>query len=236
MSDRRSLLDQLGHGARALEKVAATTSIDPHYIKAFDVISSPRAQKAFDIDAETEATRDRYGRHYFGQSCLLARRLVEAGVRLVQINWLRSNIGGTGGPGYDTHANHFALTRDQLYPPTDQAFSTLIEDLEERGLLDETIVIFFNEFGRTPKVNPRGGRDHWPQCYSTLLAGGGIEGGRVYGASDRIGAYPAADPVTPKDVLATLYHLLGVDIETHLYDKLNRPSKLVQGQAIRALI
>ena len=236
VSDRRVLLEQLGRNAKALEKVAATTSLDPHYVKAFDVISSPRAQKAFDIEAEPEPVRERYGKHYFGQSCLQARRLVEAGVRLVQINWLRSNIGGTGGPGYDTHANHFALTRDQLYPPTDQAFSTLLEDLDERGLLDETIVIFFNEFGRTPKVNPRGGRDHWPQCYSTLLAGGGIEGGRVYGASDKIGAYPAADPVTPKDVLATIYHLLGVDIETVLYDNLHRPHKLVHGEAIRALI
>lgn len=234
--DRRTLLDQLGHGARYLDEVAATTTIDPHYAKAFDVISSPRAQKAFDLDAETDATRDRYGRHYFGQSCLMARRLVEAGVRLVQINWLRSNIGGPGGPGYDTHANHFAITRDQLYPPTDQAFSTLLEDLDERGLLDETLVIFHNEFGRTPKVNPRGGRDHWPQCYSTLLAGGGIKGGAVYGASDKIGAYPAADPVTPKDVLATVYHLLGIDIESILYDKLHRPHKLVHGEAIRALI
>jgi len=200
------------------------------------VISSTNAQRAFDVEAEPAEVRERYGDHYFGQCCLLARRLVESGVRLVQINWLRSNIGGVGGPGYDTHQNHFALTRDQLYPPTDQAFTALLEDLDGRGLLDETLVLFHNEFGRTPKVNPRGGRDHWPSCYSTLLAGGGIKGGAVYGASDKIGAYPAADPVTPQDVLATIYHALGIDIETHLYDHLNRPHKLVKGDPIRAIL
>jgi hypothetical protein len=234
--NRRALLEQIGQGSRRLDEFSATSAIDPHYVKAFDVIASPRAQAAFDLDAEPESVRWRYGKHYFGQSCVLARRLVEAGVRLVQINWLRSNIGGAGGQGYDTHGNHFAAIRDQLYPPTDQAFSALLEDLEERGMLDSTLVIFFNEFGRTPKINPRGGRDHWPQCYSTLLAGGGITGGAVYGASDKIGAFPAADPVTPQDVLATIYHLLGIDIETILYDNLHRPNKLVKGEAIRAII
>jgi hypothetical protein len=236
LGGRRALLDQIGHTARRLDQVAATTNLDPHYVKAFDVISSPNAQRAFDVEAEPAEVRERYGDHYFGQCCLLARRLVESGVRLVQINWLRSNIGGVGGPGYDTHQNHFALTRDQLYPPTDQAFTALLEDLDGRGLLDETLVLFHNEFGRTPKVNPRGGRDHWPSCYSTLLAGGGIKGGAVYGASDKIGAYPAADPVTPQDVLATIYHALGIDIETHLYDQLNRPHKLVKGDPIRAIL
>ena len=121
------------------------------------MISSPRAQRAFDIESELAEVRKRYGEHYFGQCCLLARRLVEAGVRIVQINWLRSNIGGIGGLGFDTHSNHFTSIRDELYPPTDQAFSVLLEDLEHRGLLDETLVIFYNEFGRTPKVNPKAG-------------------------------------------------------------------------------
>ena len=236
LGKRRALLDELGHTAKRLDAISSTTALDPHYLKAFDVISSPAAQKAFDVDAEPEEVRERYGKHYFGQSCLLARRLVESGVRLVQINWLRSNIGGAGGPGYDTHQNHFSLVQNQLYPPTDQAFSALIEDLDQRGLLDETIVIFFNEFGRTPKVNPRGGRDHWPACYSTLLAGGGIKGGAVYGASDKIGAYPASDPVAPADTLATIYHLLGIDIETYLYDNLNRPHKVTKGEPIRAIL
>jgi uncharacterized protein (DUF1501 family) len=169
--------------------------------------------------------RERYGKHFFGQSCLLARRLVEAGVRLVQINWPRSNIGGPGGAGYDTHFNAFKRIQDNLYPATDLAFSVLLEDLETRSLLNETLVIFFNEFGRTPKINAVGGRDHWPQCYSILLAGGGLKGGQDYGASDKIGAYPAADPISPQDLLATIYHLLGVDLGTVLYDQLGRPHR-----------
>ena len=236
ISSRRALLNRLGHTSRILDEVSATKALDPHYVKAFDVISSPRAQRAFDIESEPAEVRKRYGEHYFGQCCLLARRLVEAGVRIVQINWLRSNIGGIGGLGFDTHSNHFTSIRDELYPPTDQAFSVLLEDLEHRGLLDETLVIFYNEFGRTPKVNPKAGRDHWPQCYSILLAGGGIKGGAVYGASDKIGAYPTADPVTPQDVIATIYHVLGIDIETVLYDDLHRPHKLVKGEPIRAII
>lgn len=235
--DRRKALraqvsQQLGH----LEKKAAARALDPHYAKAFDLISSPAAQTAFDLGAEPAAVRDRYGRHYFGQCCLLARRLVEAGVKLVQINWMRSNIGGRGGPGYDTHANHFNLIKNDLYPPTDLAFSALIEDLQSRGLLDETLVIFHNEFGRTPRINAAQGRDHWPQVYSMLLAGGGVKGGAVYGASDKSGAFPAADPATPQDVLATVYHLLGIDLETVLYDNLKRPHHVIDGKPIRAIV
>jgi hypothetical protein len=236
LSARRSLREQVNAQTRYLEQQGIAQALTPHYAKAFDLISSPAAQKAFDIAAEPAAVRDRYGRHYFGQSCLLARRLVEAGVRLVQINWLRSNIGGRGGPGYDTHANGFKLCQEVLYPPTDQAFSTLLEDLEARGLLAETIVLFFNEFGRTPKINQNGGRDHWPQCYSILLAGGGLKGGQAYGVSDKIGAFPFADPVTPQDLLATLYQRLGVDLEKVLYDHLGRPHHLIDGKPIQAIV
>lgn len=233
---RRALMGSVSRELKHLEEKAVTRSLDPHYRKAFDLISSPAAQTAFDLDREPEAVRDRYGRHYFGQCCLLARRLVETGVRLVQINWMRSNIGGRGGPGYDTHAQHFRAIKDTLYPPTDLAFSTLIEDLQARGLLDETLVIFHNEFGRTPRINANQGRDHWPQVYSVLLAGGGIKGGQAYGASDKVGAFPASDPVTPQDLLATVYHQLGVDLETVLYDGLKRPHHLIDGKPIKALI
>jgi hypothetical protein len=236
VENRRQLLSQLRNLSRDLEERSATQAIDPHYTRAFDMISSPAAQRAFDIGAEPASVRERYGSHYFGQCCLLARRLVEAGVRLVQINWLRSNIGGRGAAGYDTHANHFELCQRELYPPTDQAFATLLDDLSSRGLLDETIVVFHNEFGRTPRLNQRVGRDHWPNCYSVLLAGGGIRGGTVYGASDRIGAYPSADPIAPQDVLATLYQLLGLDLETVMYDGLHRPHHLIDGKPIQAII
>ncbi|WP_406693664.1 DUF1501 domain-containing protein [Singulisphaera sp. Ch08] len=233
---RRSLREQLSQAASYLERAAATKALDPHFVKAFDVISSSAARQAFDVEAEPEAIRKRYGNHYFGQSCLLARRLVESGVRLVQINWLRSNIGEPVGPGYDTHGNHFSTVKDKLYPATDQAFSTLIEDLDERGLLDETLVVFHNEFGRTPKINANAGRDHWPSCYSVLLAGGGIQRGVVHGESDRIGAYPTAGAVTPQDVLATIYHLLGIDLDETIRDHLNRPHRLVEGEPIQAIL
>jgi hypothetical protein len=236
LEDRRALLAQLKAQAAYLEREETARSLAPHYTKAFDLISSPAAQKAFDLDAEPAATRDRYGRHYFGQCCLLARRLVEAGVLLVQINWPRSNIGGRGRAGYDTHANAFKLIEDDLYPPTDRGFSALFEDLHQRGLLGETLVVFFNEFGRTPRINQNRGRDHWPWCYSILLGGGGVKGGQVYGGSDRVGAYPATDPITPQDLLATLYYCLGADLDTVLYDGLGRPHHLIDGKPIQAIL
>jgi len=233
---RRHLLAQVATGAKYLEEKAATKALDPHYAKAFDMIGSPAAQEAFDLDREPRAVREAYGEHTFGQQCLLARRLVEAGTRLVQINWPRSNVGGRGGAGYDTHANAFKLIEENLYPATDRAFAALFADLADRGLLDETLVIFFNEFGRTPKINANGGRDHWPFCYSILLGGGGVKGGRVVGASDKTGAYPASDPYRPEDLLATIYHCLGVDPDAVLYDGLQRPHHLIDGKPIKALL
>src|SRR5262249_38104357 len=150
--------------------------------RAFDLLSSPAAQRAFDISAEPAGVRDRYGRHTFGQSVLLARRLVEAGVRLVHVNWVRHD-NGKGLQGYHSHRDHLEWSRTELLPPTDAAFASLIEDLADRGLLDETLVMVIGEFGRTPRFNALGGRDHWPNCFSVVLAGGGIRGGQVYGAS-----------------------------------------------------
>ena len=209
--------------------------MDEFQARAFDLLSSTAAQKAFDIAAEPASTRDRYGRHVFGQSTLLARRMIEAGVRLVHVNWVRHD-NGKGGSGYDTHGQHLDLAKNNLMPPTDAAFSSLIEDLDARGLLDETLVVMMGEFGRTPRFNDAAGRDHWPHCFSVVMAGGGIQGGRVHGASDRIGAYPAADPVSPEDLLATLYHNLGVDPHSPIYDQQDRPFPMADGHPILGLL
>jgi hypothetical protein len=235
LRSRRSLLDQLVHQAKCLEHTSLTGTLDPCYVRAFDLVSSAAAQRAFDITAESEKTRDRYGRHVFGQSVLLARRLVEAGVRLVHVNWVRHDK-GKGGQGYDSHRDHLHWAKTELLPPTDAAFAALLEDLSDRGLLEETLVIVTGEFGRTPRFNRQGGRDHWPQCFSVVLAGGGIRGGQVYGSSDRIAAYPTSRPVTPQDLIATLYQCLGVNPHTLIYDQLHRPYMLVEGEPLYALL
>ncbi len=220
--------------ASYLDRTEAAGEVEDDYARAFDLISSPAAQRAFDIRAEPESVRDRYGRHVFGQSVLLARRMVEAGVRLVHVNWVRHD-GGKGGQGYDSHRNHLEWSKSELLPPTDAAFASLIEDLDERGLLEETLVIMMGEFGRTPRFNKAGGRDHWPHCFSVVLAGGGIRGGQVYGASDKVAAYPASDPVAPADLTATLYQALGVDPHTFLRDRQERPFVLADGEPLPIL-
>jgi hypothetical protein len=199
--------------------------------RAYALLTSPRAQRAFDLGREPPRVRDRYGRHVHGQCLLLARRLVDAGARLVQVNWHQD-----GRNFWDTHADNFNRLRRDLMPPADQGLSALLEDLGQRGLLGETLVLWVGEFGRNPRVT-RGnaGREHWPFCYSAVLAGGGVRGGQVYGSSDRLAAYPAADPVSPADLTATLYHALGLTAETTLADRLGRPSPLTQGRAVSAL-
>jgi hypothetical protein len=241
LQSRRELLDQiehpggLGHAPGHGLADAADDGMDEFQTKAFDLLASTSAQHAFDIAAEPAAVRDRYGRHVFGQSTLLARRMVEAGVRLVHVNWVRHD-NGKGGQGYDTHGRHLESARNDLLPPTDAAFSSLIEDLDARGILDETLVIMMGEFGRTPRFNDAGGRDHWPHCFSVVMAGGGIKGGRIHGASDRIAAYPAADPVTPEDLIATVYHCLGVDSTGVMHDLQDRPFPLADGRPILELL
>ncbi len=229
---RRRLLDAVAD-ASALDRGPAAR--DEYLARALDLVGSAAARRAFDIDAEPPETRDRYGRHVFGQSVLLARRMVEAGVRLVHVNWVRHD-NGKGAQGYDTHSNHLELARRDLLPATDAAFATLVEDLHLRGLLDETLVIMMGEFGRTPRFNKNGGRDHWPGCFSVVMAGGGIEGGQVLGASDKLAAYPAADPVTPGDIIATLYHALGVDPHLTIFDRQERPFRLVDGEPLISIL
>lgn len=231
---RRALLQQVSQHARHLDQTAPAQTLDPYYTRAFDLVSSQAAQRAFDISAEPASVRDRYGRHIFGQSTLLARRLVEAGVRLVHVNWVRHD-NGPGGQGYDSHRDHLDWARTELLPPTDRAVGALIADLAERNLLDQTLVVVMGEFGRTPRFNVNGGRDHWPNCFSVMLAGGGIRGGYVHGASDRIGAYPTTPPVSPMDLMATLYDLVGIDPHLTIHDLQRRPLALVEGSPVRAL-
>ncbi len=232
---RLKMLDAWQGSAADPVHASEVARFDTYYQRACDLVSSPAAQKAFRIDEEPDATRDRYGRHVFGQSVLLARRLIEAGVRLVHVNWVRHD-GGKGGQGYDSHRDHLAWAKKELLPPTDAAFTALLDDLDERGLLDETLVLMMGEFGRTPRFNKNAGRDHWPHCFSAVLAGGGIRGGQVHGASDKIGAYPVDDAVSPDDIIATVLHRLGIDPHTTIYDLQARPHRLVEGTPISAIL
>jgi hypothetical protein len=197
--------------------------------KALDLLLSPSVSTAFDLSREAVALRDKYGRHAHGQSCLLARRLIEAGSRLVTVNWPDD-----GQAFWDTHGNNFPSLKNRLMPPADMAFAALLDDLTARGLLDETLVIWVGEFGRTPRIE-NGGRQHWPQCYSAVLAGGGIQGGAVYGASDKNAAYPADRPVSPADLTATMYHALGIDLSTEIHDPTGRPWRIADGTPIQQL-
>ena len=193
-----------------------------------DALVSSEARGAFEIGREDPKLRDRYGRNIHGQCLLLARRLVEAGVGLVTVNWHND-----GNFFWDTHGNNFNQLKERLMPPADQGFAALLEDLDIRGLLDETLVVWVGEFGRTPRINrANSGREHWPHCYSAVLAGAGVRGGAVYGASDRWAAYPASDPVSPEDLGATILHALGVDPATHVADAIGRPLLINEGTPI----
>jgi hypothetical protein len=204
--------------------------------KAIDLIRTKEAQAAFALDQESPAIRDRYGRNRFGQSVLLARRLVESGVSLVQVNWTRWKEDPDNAPAWDTHANNAQRLKTVLMPPMDQAYSALLEDLHQRGMLQDTLVVWIGEFGRSPKHNPSGGRDHWGHVFSGALAGGGVQGGSVYGASDRQGAYPIEGRIEPQDLTATVYHCLGFSPSTEIHDKLGRPLAISKGNPISAIL
>jgi hypothetical protein len=199
--------------------------------RAVRVLADEGVRRCFDLAAEPARLRERYGGHRLGQSLLLARRLVEGGVPFVSVF-----DGMTNGQeaNWDSHEKLFTRHR-QLLPPADQALSALVEDLEARGLLDGTLVLALGEFGRTPRINRSAGRDHWPDCYTAVLAGGGVRGGAVYGASDRLGAYPARDPVTPADVAATVFWRFGIDPGREVYDQTGRPFRLSEGQPLSPL-
>jgi hypothetical protein len=180
--------------------------------------------------------RDRYGRGQFGQSVLLSRRLIEAGVSLVQVNWFRGADEPADNPCWDSHVKESERLKSALAPPADLAFSALLEDLDQRGLLNETLVVCMAEFGRSPKMNKGGGRDHWGHVFSVALAGGGVKGGIVHGASDKQGAYPKDGRVAPDDLSATIFHCLGIDPETEIRHTLGRPMPISRGRVIEAIL
>lgn len=237
LSGRKSLLEQVNQQALLVEKHAAVQGYDRLTQEALGVLLSGTARGAFALEAETPATRDRYGRGKWGQSVLLARRLIEAGVRMVFVNWPREQGDlSSSNPLWDTHAQNNPRMKDVLCPQFDLGFSALIEDLDQRGLLDETLVVAIGEMGRTPKFNGSGGRDHWGQVFSFVMAGAGIRTAQVYGASDKAGAYPAVGRVPPEDLTATMLHLLGIGHEALFRDRTGRPFRASDGEPIHALL
>ncbi len=233
---RRKLLEQINGHFGSLEQRDALAGWNHIEQQAFDLIHSRHGGRAFRLEDEPAAVRDRYGRHRFGQSVLLARRMIESGVSLVQVNWTRGETDTADSPAWDTHGRNEPLLRTSLMPPMDAAYSALLEDLEQRGLLDETLVVWMGEFGRTPKINARGGRDHWGHVFSVALAGGGIQGGRVIGQSDELAGYPKAGRHEPQDIAATILHLLGISPETLVYDRQRRPIAVSHGRVIESLV
>jgi hypothetical protein len=255
LGERAALLRELDRSLAPLSDDPALERMDTFRRKAIALLSSPETRKAFDLSQEPRAVRERYGTDpgsdrslearkfgglpHLGQCLLLARRLIEAGVRLVTVC-----TGRRIDQAWDTHRDHFPLLKRSLCPPFDRAVSALMEDLALRGLLDDTLVVIMGEFGRTPKLGyvtssagaARDGRDHWPYCYTVLFAGGGVPGGLVHGASDKQGGYPSREPVTPEDITATIYALMGVPLDAEIRDTLNRPHQLILGQPIKALL
>ena len=237
LASRRKLVNALDQGLQSAQTGDLLEGLQENRRQAFELLISKGARKAFDLEEESPKVRDAYGNHKFGQSVLLARRLVESGVRLVQVNFPReAGDLSSGNPLWDTHRDNAARLRNNLCPPFDQAFSTLILDLKSRGLLDETLVAVFGEFGRSPKINKNGGRDHWGSCFSGVLAGAGIEGGQVIGASDHLGGYPSERPISGPELHATLLHRLGIDPNSLFQDRLGRPTPISEAKPIRELV
>jgi hypothetical protein len=238
---RRELQRIVDAQARMMEYSAGARGLDAYYDRAIGMLQSPKLREAFNLSAEPEVMREAYGRTPYGQSCLLARRLVEAGTKFVTV-YFSPNIGGRSDKdgGWDTHGfdgtRMFPIIEKYHLPITEQTLPTLLNDMDQRGLLDETLVIWMGEFGRTPNINKNASRDHWPQCYTTLLAGAGVKKGFVYGASDRSGAYPSEDPVRPDDLAATLYHLLGIHPKTEVQMLGGRPAPIADGHVITGVL
>ncbi len=233
LEDRKALLDEVNRQQKQLDELAASRRLSEKQELAFSVLSSGKIARAFEMDREPAKVRDRYGRHAFGQSLLLARRLVQAGVSVVQANMGRVQ-------NWDTHGENFSRLKGSLLPPLDQGVAALLDDLEAQGLLDETLVLMLGEFGRTPKISnlpgsKSAGRDHWASCFFGLFAGGGVRGGQVIGKSDRIGAFPMTTPYSPDDVGATVYQMLGVNPGVEVRDRQDRPVSLNRGQVIDPL-
>lgn len=234
LNTRRTLLEQLDDSRRALEKSPSVRSLDRFQSMAYSLITSPGIRRALDIQQEPRELRERYGMTLFGQATLAGRRLLEAGSTIVTVFWDEIQ---TANSAWDTHFSHYERLREELLPGLDCALTALILDLEERGMFDDTLVLCLTEHGRTPKLSstPRGaGREHWSEVYSNLIAGAGVARGKVIGSSDRNGAFVKDDPVSPKDILCTIYHLLGIDPQQTIPDRLGRPMRLVaEGEILR---
>jgi hypothetical protein len=233
---RKDLLDGLARGQEWLERDTTARVLNDRERQAYALLSSAQARAAFDVEKDDPRLVDRYGHSPFGQSVLMARRLVEAGVRLVQVNWYRGTDEPPANPCWDSHVDEPNRLKNVLVPPWDQAFSALIEDLSARGLLDETLVVSMAEFGRSPRLDPNAGRGHWGHVFSVALAGGGIKGGVAHGASDKVGGFPREGRVRPEDLSATLFHLMGIPAGSEFTDSLGRPIPASRGEVIRAIL
>jgi uncharacterized protein (DUF1501 family) len=238
---RAKLRDAINSGMPVLEKAVAEYNLDEYYDRALRLIVSGRAREAFNLEQEAPRTRDMYGRNTFGQSCLLARRLVEAGTRVVEVVWPK--VANSDNHSWDHHVGLTQRMKDQSGPMLDAGLSGLITDLDERGMLEDTLVVAVGEFGRSPQKgvstsgngNSPDGRDHWPYCYTGVLAGAGIRRGHVHGKSDKTGSAPVADPVHPGELLASIYHAFGIDPATMVLNHLNQPRELVKAEAVTRL-
>ncbi len=228
LGDRKAIQDDLANLSQLADR-AAVRGLRDYQARAVDLLTSAETRRAFAIQDEPAALRDRYGRNTYGQSCLVARRLVEAGVRFVTV-YYSAGIGG-----WDTHKDNFNTLKNSRLPHTDLALSALIDDLTDRGMIDDTLVYWTGDFGRTPTINKDAGRDHWPACQSVVMFGGGVRGGARFGASDPSGAYPKDDPLRPDDVTATVMHALGLDPATEIRDQLRRPMPISTGQPVHQI-
>ncbi len=233
---RARLLKQMDRQLREVDRTGAAASFTADQGQAFELLGSLRSRGACDLSLEPDAIRDRYGRGQFGQSVLLARRLVEADVKFVHVNWFRGGDEPSTNPVWDSHNDETHRLKTVLGPPLDQALSALLEDLEARGLLEETLVAILSEFGRSPRFNGAAGRDHWGSVFSVALAGGGIRGGQAFGSSDAVGGQPRDGLVTPEDITATLFHQLGYGPDTEIHDPTGRPLPISRGRVISGLV
>jgi hypothetical protein len=230
LHSRFQLLQQIDAQRAAFDALPRPAAMTQHQSKALDLLASPKVREAFDLAQEKNEVRDRYGRNIHGQSVLLGRRLLEHGVPVVNINWHDD-----GKNFWDTHGDNFNRLKNELIPPSDQALTALLTDLAERGMLEDTLVAWVGEFGRRPEISNGTGREHWPYCYSGLLAGAGIAGGAIYGSSDRHAAYPASNPCTPHDYAATMLHALGIETSAKLHDRDGRPHAVYAGEPLTGL-
>ena len=243
LQGRFELLRGINESMPALERAVDHYALDKYYQNAFDLVLSGKARNAFDLSLESDDMRDRYGRFTFGQGALMARRLVQAGTRMVQLNWPSVANGNPETTAWDTHASNFGPLRDLHCPKLDRTLATLLTDMEEQELLDETLIVAVGEFGRSPRLgvstsgntNSPDGRDHWPYCYTAMVAGAGIPGGRLYGESDSTASSPKEKPVHPNDLLATIYYALGIEPNQEIHNHLNQPRDLVKGKPLMDL-